>query len=347
MQTEDIRRIRLYRQHLTAPAETETVVKDLCGIQAQIPSNVPHALTIRTGKPADPETYGEGLVKNWTIRGTIHEFHKDDLPLFLPDPALYRKRDWHGYGVDAAVLTRERQDLLADRILEKVAEGVTGREELKADCFSYGMTGAEADCMFESWGGGMRDLCARSFLCYRAGGGREFMQCPDFVPMGVDMAERELMRRYLTHYGPVTLRDMAYYFGWNQTKCRNIMASMTDTEIYSAKTEGREYFWAGELPQNAPEVPDCLFLAGFDPLMLGYEKKDGFFIPAESLRGIFTLQGIVMPALLLDGLAAARWKVTGRKLTVTCFRPLTEREQQTVSDQAAELFPKVSKIAFV
>lgn len=346
MQTEDIRRIRLYRQHLTDPADTETVVKDLCGIQAQIPSNVPHALTIRTGKSADPETYGADLVKNWTIRGTIHDFHRDDLPLFLPDPALYRQRDWHGYGVDPAVLSKERQDFLADHVLEKVASGMVLREELKEACFDVGMTEAEADCMFESWGGGMRDLCARSFLCYKANARREFMLCPDYVPMGVEAAETELMRRYLAHYGPVTLRDMAYYFGGNQTKCESVMGRVNGT-VQNTKADGREYYWLGEIPSDLPEVPDCLFLAGFDPLMLGYEKKDGFFVPPESLRGIFTLQGIVMPALLLDGLAAARWKVTGKKLTVTCFRPLTEKEKQTVSDRAAELFPKVIKFEFV
>ena len=172
MQLHEIRALRLYRQHLTCPADVDTVVKDLCGIQAQIPGNVPQALTIRTGGPVDPETYGTNLVKNWTVRGTIHDFHKDDLPLFLPDPALYRKRDWHGYGVDASVLTRERQDLLADHILEKVAAGMFLREELKADCLAFGMTEAEGECMFESWGGGMRDMCARSFLCYRANGKR-------------------------------------------------------------------------------------------------------------------------------------------------------------------------------
>jgi len=339
MQLEDLRRYRLYRQHLTDPADVDTVVKDLCGIQAQIPGNVPHALTIRTGEPAEPETYGVHLVKNWTIRGTIHVFHRDDLPLFLPDPALYRQRDWHGYGVDPTVLTRERQDLLADRILEKVKEGMVLREVLKQDCLAFGMTEAEGECMFESWGGGMRDLCARSFLCYKANAGREYMLCPDYEPMGTEAAERELMRRYLTHYGPATLRDMAYYFGWNQSKCKAVMQSLTDTEIYSEKVDGKVYFWAGGLPADAPDVPDCMFLAGFDPLMMGYEKKDGFFVPAECLRGIFNLQGIVMSAVLLNGTVAARWKSTGKKLTVTALRSLTETERKTITEKAEMFFP--------
>lgn len=41
MELQDIRAVRLYRQHLTDPADAETVVKDLCGIQAQIPAIMP------------------------------------------------------------------------------------------------------------------------------------------------------------------------------------------------------------------------------------------------------------------------------------------------------------------
>jgi len=344
MELQDIRAVRLYRQHLTDPADAETVVKDLCGIQAQIPTNVPHALTIRTGSPVDPETYGEKLVKNWTIRGTIHDFHRDDLPLFKADPEMYHAGDWFGWGGSA--LSDAGRTMWAQFILEKVREGILLREELKDACLEKGMTEAESECMFESWGGGLREMCERSFLCYRANSRREFMLCPEYVPMGVEAAEKILMERYLHHYAPATLRDMAYYFGWNQTKCKAVMKTL-DCEIHRETVEGKEYFWAGELPEDVPEISDCIFLAGFDPLMMGYEKKDGFFVPAESLRGIFNLQGMVMAPVLLGGTVASRWKITGKKLTVTCFRELTGPEKNRITDAAEPVFPKVNKIEFV
>jgi len=344
MELQDIRAVRLYRQHLTDPADAETVVKDLCGIQAQIPTNVPHALTIRTGSPVDPETYGVNLVKSWTIRGTIHDFHRDDLPLFKADPQLYHAGDWFGWGGDA--LTDAGRTMWAQFILEKVRDGILLREELKAACMEAGMTEAEAACMFESWGGGLREMCERSFLCYRANSRREFMLCPDYTPMGVEAAEKILLERYLRHYAPATLRDMAYYFGWNQTKCRAVLQTL-ECGIHSGKADGKEYFWAGSLPGDVPEIPDCIFLAGFDPLMMGYEKKDGFFVPAESLRGIFNLQGMVMAPVLLHGSVAARWKITGKKLTVTCFRELTEPERKGITEAGEALFPKIRKVEFV
>ena len=67
----------------------------------------------------------------------------------------------------------------------------------------------------------------------------------------------------------------------------------------AAECEGQRLFslYSGRTPERA--LPDCLLLAGFDPLMLGYEKKQSVFLPPEYLRGIFSLSGIVMPPVLL------------------------------------------------
>lgn len=54
--------------------------------------------------------------------------------------------------------------------------------------------------------------------------------------------------------------------------------------------------------------PRCLFLAGFDQLMLGYEKKESLYLAPENLRAIFNLAGIVMPPVMLDGRVVGKWK---------------------------------------
>ena len=80
MTLEEIKLRRLAGQHLLAPADTQTVVKSLCGVQAQFLIHALHGLSIRC-----PEVNTEGLVKSWTNRGTMHLFSVDDLPLFLHD----------------------------------------------------------------------------------------------------------------------------------------------------------------------------------------------------------------------------------------------------------------------
>ena len=96
-------------------------------------------------------------------------------------------------------------------------------------------------------------------------------------------------------------------------------------------------YWVGSAVGLTAEqaLPDCLLLAGFDPLMLGYEKKRNVFLPQAYLRGIFSLSGIVMPPVLLHGTVAGRWKRSGKRLQITMFRPFTP-EERCSAEQAAE-----------
>ncbi len=44
----------------------------------------------------------------------------------------------------------------------------------------------------------------------------------------------------------------------------------------TVEVAGEERFYLGELEEA--ELPDCLFVAGFDQLLLGYEKKANPFL---------------------------------------------------------------------
>ena len=68
-------------QHLLKKTDKKTVLHDLLGVQAQITVNAYHALKIRCHDLTE-ENFGAGLVKNWTLRGTVHIFAEEDLPLF-------------------------------------------------------------------------------------------------------------------------------------------------------------------------------------------------------------------------------------------------------------------------
>lgn len=59
MTLEEMKLQRLAGQHLLAPNHTQTVVKDLCGVQAQFLSHALHGLSIRCN-----EVNTEGLIKS-------------------------------------------------------------------------------------------------------------------------------------------------------------------------------------------------------------------------------------------------------------------------------------------
>ena len=102
MTERELMQIRLARQHLTDKTDRRTVVRDLLGVQAQFMVNALHSLHIRCRESFSEAEAGEGLVKNWAVRGTVHVFDEADLGLFRHDPLLYRSMDFRGYEIGRA-----------------------------------------------------------------------------------------------------------------------------------------------------------------------------------------------------------------------------------------------------
>ncbi|MBR6740421.1 MAG: AlkZ family DNA glycosylase [Clostridia bacterium] len=339
MTLEEIKLRRLTNQHLTSAADKTAVLTDLCGLQAQFFSNAVHALKIRTCG----EQSLEGTVKNWTLRGTVHLLSQNDLPLFIPKET-YLSNDWRGATWwnkrDVWRLTPQRQKYLSEVIISAVSESPKTREELKEICRQKGMTEAEEGSMFDQWGGGVRELCERGFICYAPSEKKTFIPCPRFEPMDPADAELELARRYFTSFAPATVHDAMYFFHATASKVKSWLSLLP---VSSAECEGKTYFYIDNGNGCADTIPDCIFLAGFDQLMLGYEKKESLFLSQTHLRSVFNLAGIVMPTVLLHGKVAGRWKKKDRKLTVELFEPLSDPDTALIRTRADSLWEDLAK----
>ena len=309
MTLEEIKLRRLRAQHLLMPADTQTVVKDLCGLQAQFLSHALHGLAIRTG-----EVNTDGLVKSWTNRGTMHLFSVEDLPLFLHEGRTHFLRPVDTMESDAYI-SAERKAYFADLLVDAVAQGMDERETLKAVCQKAGMNDSESKSLFDPWGGLIRALCETGRLCHKVQEKKAYQLCPAFEPMAEAPARLELARRYFTHFGPATIKDTAYFFNTTQA---NVKVWLKALPVSEAVLDGKTYFYIDQGSADGA-LPDCLFLAGFDQLMLGYEKTQSLFLPKEHICDIFNLAGIVRPAILMDGTVAGWWNMKNRKLTVTMF----------------------------
>ena len=333
MTPEEIKLRRLAGQHLLAPADTKTVVKDLCGVQAQFLSHALHGLSIRCDK-----VNIDGLIKSWTNRGTMHLFSADDLPLFLHDGRTHFLRPVDTLESDAYI-SADRKAYFADMIVDAVARGVDERESLKAVCEKAGMTESESQSLFDPWGGTIRALCEMGRICHKVQEKKAYQLCPAFEPMAENKARIELARRYFTHFGPATTKDAAYFFGTTQTKVKSWLKQLPVSET---ALDGKSYFYIDNgLP--AGDLPDCLFLSGFDQLMLGYEKTESLFLSKEHMRDIFNLAGIVRPAILVNGTVVGWWNLKNRKLKITLFSPA---DQKLISDTAMELWNDLRQIEY-
>lgn len=333
MTTEQIKRQRLQRQHLLTPASSTAVVQDLCGLQAQYLSHSLHGLSIRTDR-----INTDGMVKSWTLRGTMHLFSVEDLPLFLHEGRSHFLRPVDTMGTDAFV-TAKRKAYFAELIVDAVSAGTDDRESLKQLCQRNGMTDREEESLFNPWGGLIRALCERGKLCCKVQEKKTYMLCPDFIPMEKEPAQLELARRYFTHYGPATVRDAAYFFGTTQAQVRQWLKNLPVNTV----SQGKDTFYYTGQGSIDGEIPRCLFLAGFDPLLLGYEKTESLFLPRIILRDIFTLSGIVRPAILTNGTVTGWWNYKNRRLTVT---DLGDCHKKAIEEASIIQFPDLNQIVF-
>ena len=333
MDLEEIKLRRLKGQHLLVPVDTQTVVRDLCGLQAQFLSHALHGLLIRTDK-----VNTDGLVKSWTNRGTMHLFSADDLPLFLHRGRTHFLRPVDTMASDAYI-GAERKNYFADLIVNAVAGGTDEREALKEICEKAGMSELEGNSLFDPWGGLIRALCESGRLCHKVQEKKAYQLCPAFEPMDEKPARLELARRYFTYFGPATIKDAAYFFGTTQA---NVKGWLKELPVSETAFDGKTYFYIDNGSVDG-KLPDCLFLAGFDQLMLGYEKTESLFLSETHMRVIFTLAGIVHPAILIDGKVAGWWNLKNRNLTVTMFGNCNTA---VVIETAYRLWPDIKKIDF-
>ncbi len=341
MEREELLIRRLFGQHLLAPTPSADVCRDLCGLQAQFLRNAVHALRIRTEKACV-----DGLVKTWTLRGTVHLVPESDLSLYLPcgtaddvcESGWYRWQAGRGHANPPDV---ERH--YARMAAEAIASGMDTREGLRTHLRKQGMTEQEESRLFDPWGGLIGELATMGVIAFRVEMAddirpveeKRYRLLAPFAPLDAESARLELARRYFTHYGPATLRDAAYFFHWNQAEIRALLDKLPTK---ACKIDGRDAFYIpGDIPQA--EMPEVLLLAGFDPLMLGYRKEDNPFLPQEHLRGIFNLAGIVHPAILLRGRVVGRWKEKAGKAELTAFEPIAQADKNRIEAEMSRLYP--------
>lgn len=348
MEIDEIKAMQINNQHLSAPADMLSVAKDLCGLQAQFFSNSIHALRIRS-KAMDAEEIQRNFAKGWTLRGTMHLFAKDDFPLFFRgDAADFRKNKWDKPSFwnrrPGWKLSPERQAHFTDVILAALSGGPMEREKLKEICVKNGMTDEEAGSMFDPWGGGVREMFERGFIHYAATEEKQFCLTPDYVPLSGEDAELLLAHRYFAHYGPATIHDAMYFFHVTAAKVKKWLSAM---DVKSISCQGKTYYSLHKSACESAAIPSCIYLAGFDPLLMGYEKKENLYLDQRDLRKIFNLSGIVMPAILKNGRITGKWKIKNKSLMIELFYPSASTDRAMLEEAAAATFAGLREIRFL
>lgn len=318
----------LHKQFLLSKGKKQDIVASLCGLQAQFANNPGHALRIRADD-YQPLNWNSGMVKTWTFRHTLHLVPKGELDLFLSAAGIPKR--WQ----ENSLLKQRRKTLWASRLRSWIQEGITGREELKKKCREKGMTSEEMGIVFHGWGGLIREMCRRGMIAYDSGTAKRFVLCENFKPIDCDYARAEILKRYFQYLGPATFSDCAAFTGLKRKTVQDVLAKHP-LPLKSTHCKGEEYCYLGEWNVK-DNIPSCIFLAGFDQLLLAYRNRNRL-LDDKNKPDVVTNTGIIHPTVLVDGRLKAKWKKNGKSVLITPFAALTKRNRNRIVEYAEKLF---------
>jgi hypothetical protein len=280
---QQVHAFRLARHHLTERApkqELERVVRDICGVQAQVMSAAELQVAVRVNCTVEDVRAAlwkdKKLVKTWLMRGTLHLVPSKDLPLYSAAMSTYGMRNTNAWLkwmqitepelmelIDAIGRALDGQPLTREELIAKVGKGRPERIQL---------------AMKSGWGGVLKPVARKGLLCFGPNRGqsvsfvRPELWLGRWRDMDPDAALIEVARRYVRAYGPATKRDFTRWWGTWPGVGNTAWAGLAG-ELVRVSIEGQPAdMLASELghatePENSPSVH---MLPAFDPYLMGH-----------------------------------------------------------------------------
>ncbi|HEM6508664.1 TPA: winged helix DNA-binding domain-containing protein [Streptococcus suis] len=321
--------IILQKQGLLKPQSVQQICQNLNGLQAQFQPYVHIGFRNRmTNEAFQNQDWQASLTRQWSLRRTVHAYLKSEIPLYIHEGRMASVDYLETVSWDGALPQVKKK--FYQVILEALETGPMTREELKILCRAENIGVEEEKQVFNAWGGLLRYMVERGEI-YQEYGVKRFHRLRDFQPLPKKEAELEIARRYFAGFGPVSLADARYYFKENKS---TVLKWMKQLDLKTVEVAGEERFYLGELEEV--ELPDCLFVAGFDQLLL---KANPFFNP-KYIRNIYTLTGIVKPVVFYKGRFVATWKRDKGTILLDIFEDITQQEEKEL-EHYRQMYEKI------
>lgn len=326
------------------------VVRDIVGVQAQVFSAALLALRARVGRlaPGDVDRAlweDRDLVKTWSMRGALHLVPGRDYGRYAAAlrPVARRERQWI-----ARYLAPEEPDRVVDVIRKTLASGPMTRKELTERIVAAAGPNLRK-WIASGWGGLPKLASLQGHLCQGPGEGQEvtFVRTEDWLPdqevVSLEDAEDELLRRYLSAFGPATIRDYSMWSGIPVRDARSAWARCAD-ECVEVKVDGATSFAlradARELSGDPNGEGVVRLLPSFDSFLLGHVDKS-HLIDDKHYKRVYRKAGWLTPVVLVDGRIAGTWghakKGKGWRISVEMFGRASRAVRDGIGREAEDV----------
>jgi len=252
------------------------------------------------------------LVKTSAMRFTLHIVPSADFTLYITAMKPIASALVHRI---AARLRAKPADVEAmnTAIADALIDGPKTQQELVAHAR------AVASPRMRSWlklaWSAVRPAVIEGLICYgpSRGGEATFVRVNRWLPaqprLDVADARAELLRRFLSAFGPATTADFAKWTGMRAADAKAALASLGD-EAVRVTVDG-EAGWILDrdldtLARGEPDDDAIRILPGFDTFLLAHATKE-HLVEARYYKRVYRPQAWISPVVLLGGRVIAVW----------------------------------------
>lgn len=154
-------------------------------------------------------------------------------------------------------------------------------------------------------------------------------------PLCTDSTLDDFVRRYLAAFGPASVADAQKWSGL--TRLGEVFDRLRPELITFQAENGAELFDLPDAPRPGPDADAPVrFLPEFDNVLLAYADPSRI-MPPDHKAQLFTVNGIIRAALLVDGRTAGRWQIAKSTLTVEPFRRMSAKNTSAIETEGLKL----------
>ena len=170
-----------------------------------------------------------------------------------------------------------------------------------------------------------------------------FGRRPAFLPCTAAASDEaaataELVRRYLTAFGPATVADLSQFTILKRSALREVVESMADV-VAVAGPDGAQLVdvnGGGPRPEAEMATLPPRLLGMWDSVLLAYADRSRV-IPDEHRQHVIRRNGDVLPTVLVDGLVRGVWRASTDAIEIRALEPLDDATLNSLDEQARDL----------